>query len=84
MTQADAKKAVKRICKKLSDMLATPGLIEGSQPTFMILDVIRDVEDLERQLSERKQAAPNCRPATKEELERLCQSSNVVVFPAAA
>ena len=84
MTQAEARNAVKRICKKLSDMLATPGLIEGSQPTFMLLDVIHDVADLERQLSERKQASPNCRPVTAAELQQLCASSNVVIFTPAA
>lgn len=84
MTQADAKNAVKRINKKLSDLLATPGLIEGSQATFMILDVIHDVDDLDRQLSDRKQATPNCRPVTAAELQHLCAASNVVTFNPAA
>ena len=80
MTQIDARNAVKRINKKLSDMLVTPGLIEGRQGTFLLLDVIHDLEDMERQLSERKQAMPNCRKATPEELRQLCTSSNVVVL----
>lgn len=82
MTQTETKNAVRRINKKLSDLLNISGL--GSDLTFRLLDVIHDVENLDRHLSERKPATPNCRPATPEELRQLCTSSNVVVFQPAA
>ena len=46
--------------------------------------MIEDLNDLLRQLEERKQATPNCRRVTREELEALCSASNVVMFPVVA
>ena len=45
--------------------------------------VVDDLKDLEARLEQTKQATPNCRPATPDELRQLCAASNVVVFPAA-
>jgi len=46
--------------------------------------VIDDLNNLEKQLSERKDAKPNCRPVTPEELAALRASSNVFAFRPAA
>lgn len=46
--------------------------------------MIEDLENLYRELGERKQAKPNCRPVTAAELQQLCAASNVVSFQPAA
>ena len=81
MTQADAKNAVKRIRINLEKALQE-SKADLVFPRFN--DVLSDIEDLEAQLNERKQATPNCRPVTAAELQQLCTASNVVTFQPAA
>lgn len=86
MTQHDAKTAVKHIQHKAK---ALQSAAQRETTTRLMLSIslgslVEDIDDLLRQLDDRKQAAPNCRPATREELEQLCKGGNVVMFPAAA
>lgn len=86
MTQHDAKTAVRHIQHKAN---ALKMACQSKDVTLLMLSIsinslIEDIDDLLKQLDERKQASPNVRPATKEELEQLCLSSKVVFFPAAA
>lgn len=81
MTQIDARNAVQHVKRNLENALKARTFEELSAKVF---DVMMDVDTLEQRLSERKQAAPNCRPATPEELRQLCASSNVVFWSPAA
>lgn len=81
MRQIEARNAVKRIQKKLLALYEMTDL--GDVHSRKLSEVIYDVNDLENRLTERKQATPNCRPATPDELRQLCAASNVVMFPAA-
>ena len=81
MTQHDAKTAVKRIKRKIAQ------IIEERDLRIIIIDlreVLEDVTNLELGLETVKKPMPNCRPATKDELAALCASSNVVAFRPAA
>ena len=79
MTQTDAKNAVNNIKLKLVKLLY---FVDRENE---VQEILNDVIELETQLSVRHFIhAPNCRRATPEELDRLCQSSNVFVFPAVA
>ena len=88
MTQADAKTAVRHIQRNvqaLKDLMfryIQPPL--NSEIYVQIHLVIDDLNELEKQLSERKTATPNCRPVTAAELQQLCTASNVVAFQPAA
>lgn len=77
MTQADAKRAVRKIRESLEFNMMI-GITDAELKT-----VVDDLKDLEARLEQTKQATPNCRPATPDELRQLCAASNVVVFPAA-
>lgn len=82
MTQHDAKNAVVQIKRSIN---AIHGMTQrDSMVSLSLQSVMEDIDELLRLLDDRKQAAPNCRPATREELEQLCQGGNVVLFPAAA
>lgn len=86
MTQHDAKTAVKHIQHKAQALQAAA---QREHTTRLMLSIslgslVEDIDDLLRQLDDRKQATPNCRRATPEELETLCHASNVVMFPAVA
>ena len=81
MTQREARNAVQHIKRNLGNALKAHTMEEMNTKIF---DVLLDVDTLEQRLNEHKQAAPNCRPATREELEQLCKGGNVVMFPAAA
>ncbi len=78
MTQVEARNAVKKIYDALEFQLAMGFKNDEIQ------DILVSLGQLERQLAEHKQATPNCRRATPEELETLCHASNVVMFPAVA
>lgn len=88
MTQHDAKTAVRHLQRQVETLKTL--LFRHIQPPlspdiYSQLDlVIHDIIDLEQQLNERQISKPNCRPATREELDALCQSSTVVMFPAVA
>lgn len=88
MTQADAKRAVKHIQRNMQAL--KDAIFQHIQPPLPaeiythIHLVIDDLNDLETQLTERKQATPNCRPVTAAELQQLCTASNVVAFQPAA
>lgn len=81
MTQAEAKNAVQHIKRNLGNALIAHTMEEMKTKIF---DVLLDVDTLAQRLNAKKQAAPNCRPATQAELEQLCQGGNVVMFPALA
>ena len=84
MTQAEARNAVKRI-KALLLHLQTACTVERPwQLTDRVSVILEEIQHMESQLETGKKSLPNCRPATKDELERLCSSSNVVMFPAVA
>ena len=78
MTQTEAKNAVQHIKRNLGNALKARTQEEMAAKIF---DVMMDVDTLDQRLGERKQATPNCRPATREELDALCRASNVVMFP---
>lgn len=81
MKQIDARNAVNSIKMKLVKLLYD---VDEAYET-PLQEIINDVKQLESALSVRHFVhAPNCRRATPEELERLCSSSNVVIFPAIA
>ena len=85
MTQADAKRAVRHILRganALKELYQQEGFNNTLLPGFNAM--IEDLNDLLRQLEERKQAKPNCRPVTAAELSALCSASNVVTFQPAA
>jgi len=88
MTQHDAKTAVRHIqrnvqaLKNLMFKHIQPPLPDDIYAQMHL--VIDDLNELEKQLSERKEAKPNCRPVTPEELTALCASSNVFAFRPAA
>ena len=86
MTQHDAKTAVRHLRRNFCELQELAAKKETLSPEFLtIMNILaEDLADFDRQLHTPKQATPNCRPATKEELERLCLSSNVVMFPAVA
>lgn len=80
MTQVEARNAVERILDKLSNAVY---LIDAPEDA-LIQDIINDVKAFKKQLYTSKPAAPNCRPATQDELTALCAASNVVAFRPAA
>lgn len=86
MTQHDAKKAVRHIQRNFAALKSI--LMQRLQPpeVYPLLDTLgEDLMEFEASLNTPRQiATPNCRPATAAELQRLCASSNVVVFKPAA
>lgn len=81
MTQPEARNAVNRIKLKVTRLLHD--IDDYNEiPTE---DILNDLIQLEQSLSIRHFIhAPNCRPATADELQQLCAASNVVMFPPAA
>ena len=86
MTQREARNAVNRIQYNAKSLHAatqrdnvTPLMI-----SIALGSLVDDIDDLVKHLDERKQATPNCRPATTDELAALCAASNVVTFRPAA
>lgn len=88
MTHADAKTAVRHVQRNvqaLKDLLFKH--IQPPLPSDIYMQlhvVIDDLTDLETHLTERKQATPNCRQLTPDEVQALCAASNVVAFRPAA
>jgi hypothetical protein len=83
MTPSEANKAVNSIKLKLIQLIYDV----DAEHEHDVQAIIDEVTALEQSLKIRHvqgRTAPNCRPATQEELESLCQSSNVVMFPAVA
>lgn len=81
MTQVETRNAVNSIKLKLIQLIYDV----DAEHEHAVQAIIDDVLTLERSLSIRHFIhAPNCRPATKEELAALGASSNVVAFRPAA
>ena len=83
MTQIEAQNAVKHIEHQIKELKNSVAAFDRTSQTI-INNLLDDIHDFLRELETRKQATPNCRRVTREELEALCNSSNVVMFPAAA
>ena len=86
MTQHDAKTAVRHIQHKANALHAAA---QRENTTRLMLSIslgslVEDINDLLNQLDNRKQAIPNCRQLTQDEVQALCASSNVVAFRPAA
>lgn len=81
MTQAEARNAVRHLRCKLSRILTAKP--DDDTLEAELTGIYEDLMTIEQQLT-RKISTPNCRPATREELEQLCKGGNVVMFPAAA
>ena len=81
MTQQEARNAVIQIKVKLFKLKRR---LDFSTDQCLAQEIIDEVHALECRLNARQKAEPNCRRATQEEFDQLCQASNVVIFPAAA
>ena len=86
MTQHDAKTAVRHLRRNYCELQEIAAKLDGLPEDFLCLmeTIAGDLSSFEQTLHAPKPAMPNCRHATREELETLCHASNVVMFPAVA